>query len=324
MYLTLTAWLASAPQGLIPAAVWPWTVLSDLDTLAAVGAAAVLLWLYLYYAVRNERQRLQRANEIQETLYIYTRLAGELSIAERLGSPSQGDRNELLRRLQACKAAPYLTPHLHEQVQACLRDCDRARLELLHRSLEREIHKLTEERTRLLRRQHAPGWGLTWWRLISPAALPAAAGGSLLLIWQLWHESAGLPGSWHDWPHLLLWMRCLSGLLGIMGLYSALTLQRREYPNALSNLLSLAIAALALILWMGEEAAPYVLGAQLLLFLLGFRLTGGRSRKERPYVGHPDLMKMDPELHSMEQRTDQRAEEPAEEHTEKHADQDAL
>jgi hypothetical protein len=64
-----------------------------------------------------------------------------------------------------------------------------------------------------------------------------------------------------------------------------------------TSLLCLVIAAVALFQWIGPEASPYILAVQLVLFLIGFRLTRGRSRSDRPYVGHPGLIKADASQH---------------------------
>ncbi|MEC0183750.1 hypothetical protein P4H61_19875 [Paenibacillus peoriae] len=276
--------------------------------IALLLALFLLVWLYVHSATQLRNSRQQRLNELQESLRIYGRLAGCLQSAALDGSnEKQQYPNRLIHALQEAKAAPYLTPHLQEQVQASLRECDAFRRELLLKSLEREMNKLIEERRLVLLESHAPGWGTALWKLLRPAAGPLALTGMIWLVSRLLVELASssnvdsslsntMPSAY--WLIGCTWMRFVSGLIALLYAYRLMTLRRQNDLDVTAShfptsLLSIVIAAVALFQWIGPEASPYILAVQLVLFLLGFRLTRGRSRSDRPYVGHPGLMKAD-------------------------------
>ncbi|WP_025718610.1 hypothetical protein [Paenibacillus sp. 1-18] len=277
--------------------------------IAFLLALSLLVWLYVHSAAQLRNSRQQRLNELQESLRIYGRLAGCLQTSTQDGSSNekQPHPNGLIHALQEAKAAPYLTPHLQEQVQASLRECDAFRRELLLKSLEREMNKLIEERRLVLLESHAPSWGTALWKLLRPAAGPLALVGIVWLISRLLVELASYsnvdsslsnnaPSAY--WLIGCTWMRFVSGLIALLYLYRLMTLRRQNDLDVTAShfptsLLSMVIAAVAVFQWIGPEASPYILAVQLVLFLIGFRLTRGRSRSDRPYVGHPGLMKTD-------------------------------
>ncbi|WP_179031363.1 flagellar FliJ family protein [Paenibacillus kribbensis] len=276
--------------------------------IALLLALSLLVWLYVHSAAQLRNSRQQRLNELQDSLRIYGRLAGCLQTAA-LDSSNEKQQypNELIHALQEAKAAPYLTPHLQEQVQASLRECDAFRRELLLKSLEREMNKLIEERRLVLLESHAPGWGTALWKLLRPAAGPLALTGMIWLVSRLLVELASYsnvdsslsnttPSAY--WLIGCTWTRFVSGLIALLYAYRLMTLRRQNDLDVTAShfptsLLSMVISAVALFQWIGPEASPYILAVQLVLFLLGFRLTRGRSRSDRPYVGHPGLMKAD-------------------------------
>jgi hypothetical protein len=282
--------------------------------IAALLALFLLVWLYIHSAAQLRNSRRQRLDELQESLRIYGRLAGYLQTSSKdiiNSGEAHKAQSGLIHGLQEAKAAPYLTPHLQEQVQASLRECDPFRRELLLKSLEREMNKLIEERRLVLLESHAPGWGTALWKLLRPAAGPLVLAGIVWLISRLLMELAlysnvynSLPdaatsASWLIW---CTWMRFASGLIALLYVYRLMTLRRQNDLDVTAShfptsLLSMVIAAVALFQWIGPEASPYILAVQLILFLTGFRLTRGRSRSDRPYVGHPGLMKTDPSHH---------------------------
>lgn len=281
--------------------------------IAFLLALSLLVWLYVHSAVQLRNSRQQRLEELQESLRIYGRLAGCLQTVTRNGfnNGEKQHQNGLIHALQEAKAAPYLTPHLQEQVQASLRECDTFRRELLLKSLEREMNKLIEERRLVLLESHAPGWGTALWKLLRPAAGPLALAGIVWLISRLVMEliaysqvDVSLPDTAQSASWLIgcAWMRFVSGLIALLYIYRLMTLRRQNDLDVTAShfptsLLCMVIAAVALFQWIGPEASPYILAVQLVLFLIGFRLTRGRSRSDRPYVGHPGLIKADASQH---------------------------
>ncbi|MCC3379005.1 flagellar export protein FliJ [Paenibacillus farraposensis] len=291
--------------------------LTDLAALAAyispglialLLALSLLVWLYVHSAAQLRNSRQQRLNELQESLRIYGRLAGCLQTnIQNSSTEKQQQPNELIHALQETKAAPYLTPHLQEQVQSSLRECDASRSELLLKSLEREMNKLIEERRLVLLESHAPGWGTALWKLLRPAAGPLALAGIVWLISRLLVDltsysnmDSSLANSEPSayWLIGCTWMRFASGLIALLYVYRLMTLRKQNDLDVTAShfptsLLSIVMAAVALFQWIGPEAAPYILAAQFVLFLIGFWITRGRSRSDRPYVGQPGLMKAD-------------------------------
>ncbi|WP_311081216.1 flagellar export protein FliJ [Paenibacillus polymyxa] len=281
--------------------------------IAFLLALSLLVWLYVHSAAQLRNSRQQRLEELQESLRIYGRLAGCLQTATQNGfnTSEKQHQNGLIHALQEAKAAPYLTPHLQEQVQASLRECDTFRRELLLKSLEREMNKLIEERRLVLLESHAPGWGTALWKLLRPAAGPLALAGIVWLVSRLVaeliasnHVDVSLPdiAQSASWLKGYAWMRFVSGLIALLYVYRLMTLRRQNDLDVTAShfptsLLCLVIAAVALFQWIGPEASPYILAVQLVLFLIGFRLTRGRSRSDRPYVGHPSLIKADASQH---------------------------
>ncbi|MFB5678231.1 hypothetical protein ACE3NQ_16525 [Paenibacillus terreus] len=275
--LELTAFLPDHPAGV----------------LALLTAAAGMVWLYIHSAVQLRLSRRRRLDELQESLYLYGRLAGPLHAAVHGQQAEHGGDSGLVKALQECKSAPYLTPYLQEEIQNCLDRRDSSRISLLHRSLEREMNKLIEERRLLLKETHAPGWGSALWNLLRPAAAPAAVTGLALLTWRLVAELqlTGTPAPGMTLP--IVWMSYLSGLLAVIYAYRLLCLPRQNGIDVTASrlpasVLSFLIAAAALFQWIGPHASPYILGAQLVLLLSGFTFTRERPRSKRPYAGTPE------------------------------------
>ncbi|MDP4095998.1 hypothetical protein OIN60_04250 [Paenibacillus sp. P96] len=292
--MELTAFLTENPAGALPLLI----------------AAAVIVWLYAHSAVQLRLSRRRRLDELQESLYLYGRLAGPLHAAAH-GQQTESDGDiALVKALEECKSAPYLTPYLQEEIQNCLDRRDGSRISLLHRSLDREMNKLIEERRRLLQETHAPRWGTALWNLLRPAAAPAAVAGIVLLTWRLNLELQFADPALSGMTLSVVWMRYISGLLAVVYVYRLLSLRRQNGIDVTAShlpasVLSFLIAAVALLQWIGPHASPYILGAQLLLFLSGFMFTRERPRSKRPYAGTPDQTGQARQTDQDEQHTDQ-------------------
>ncbi|MNU39850.1 hypothetical protein D3C71_285530 [compost metagenome] len=270
--------------------VWSWLIQHPAGPyLAAVTA---LTFIALYAAARSSAWRVEQARleRLRLSLELYAAAAGPLQrAAEQRGANADAEAL-LMDRLQACKAAPYLPADLLGQIGAYLADGDEARLPLLHRALDREAVRLMEERAKLLARAEQPGWGLSLWlqlRALLPFAFAAAA--VLLTAWLLQALGAAPAAGGSDaaWTRAAIWARFASILLSLLLLYPVLLENRRPGGSmVLLRLLSIFIALLALIHLAGLETSLYVLAVQLLLFVLGFSLTGTKPRKARPFAGH--------------------------------------
>ncbi|WP_068613844.1 hypothetical protein [Paenibacillus tuaregi] len=274
--------------------VWSWV--TGHPTGPYLSALTVVIYIALYSAFRHRTWRMEQARleRLRHSLELSAAALSPLQrAAEQRGRGlSEEARAQLQDRLQACKAAPYLTADLQAQISAYLADGDEARLLLLHRALDREAARLMDERARLLARTEQPGWGLSLWlqlRAMLPFAFAAAA--VLLTAWLLQAlGSAPADGSSEaGWLRTAIWARFASILFSLLLLGPVLLGSRRPEPGgALLRLLSILIALLALIHLAGLETALYVLAVQLMLFGLGFSLTGKKPRKARPFAGHYD------------------------------------
>lgn len=277
------------------------TVSLSVPTIALIAFFIVLLlWLYIYHASTLKQNKYRRADELQDTLYAYSRLAGQLTLGlQREGLPGEPFHGALILALQESKSAPYLNLHVQEQIQACLDERDESRLELLQRTLDREMAKLAAERNQLLSMLHSPSWGQALWQIVQPLFAPLVAAGIGFLVYQFIVEiDSAITLSVYEW--IAVSARFVSGLITTAYIYILALSKPRTTTGFTNIILSILIILAALFHLVGLSAAPYVLGVQLLLFLLGFRLSKPPSRKERPYVGHPDLMSKRPVIHHTE------------------------
>lgn len=256
--------------------------------LAVLLAAAVFLGLYIYSATRLQAARSETLERIRQSLTLYTQLAGPLTaVIERSSSYAAPD-DQLVGLLQECKAADRLSVDLMEQIDIYLRDRDDSRLPQLSRTLEREMNRLVRERGELLRRIENPGWGIGLWLLLKPAVPGLAFAAAVLWTFELISELRS-PGAWAD-P--LVWGLWLSCMIATVSFYRLLMDSKRRSLGVIFYGLHLLIGAAALLNLIWSEASPYVLATQVMLYLTGFWFTSTRSRKERPYAGHPELLEM--------------------------------
>lgn len=265
----------------------------------------LLLWLYIYHSSSLKQNKYRRADELQDTLYAYSRLAGQLTLGlEREGLPGEPYHGALILALQESKSAPCLHPYVQEQIQGCLDDRDESRLELLQRTLDREMIKLTAERNTLLSALHSPSWGQAFWQIIQPLFAPLAAVGITWVVYQFVVASkAPEVLTTYDW--VTISARFVSGLITTSYIYIIALSKPRTTTGFTNFILSALIILAALLHFVGPIAAPYVLGIQILLFLLGFRFSKPPSRKERPYAGHPDFMSKRPVIQHTEISADE-------------------
>lgn len=256
--------------------------------LAVLLSAAVFLGIYIYSATRLQAARTETLERIRQSLTLYTQLAGPLTAV--IEHPDEADLpdEQLVGLLQECKAADRLTMDLLEQIDNYLRDRDDSRLPQLSRTLEREMNGLVRERGELLRRIETPGWGSGLWLLLKPAvpgvAFAAAVFWTFELISELQYPEA--------WTAPEVWFLWLSWMIATVSFYRLLMDSRRRSLGVIFYGLHFLIAATALPNLIWPEASPYVLATQLILYLTGFWFTSTRSRKERPYAGHPELLEM--------------------------------
>jgi hypothetical protein len=277
-----------------------WLQLPEHSALAAFLALSAFLALYGATRRKIARDEQSRLEYVNSTLDRYAAAAGSLMSAMELPSQSHLDpvvQRGLRDKLLACRAAPYTSENLLAQISAFAEDGDASRLPLLLRTIERESESLIAERDKLFRQMERPGWGSWLWRVFRPV-LPAlfAAAFFLTLLW-LWRL---LGTSLFDetetvWDLAAGWMRLTSCWFALLLLYLAVMGGRNRHVNAVpARLLATLIALLAAGHLAGSRFAPYIWGAQLLLFLGGFRLNRRKPRKARPYVGH-DPLPMTPE-----------------------------
>ncbi|WP_106769104.1 hypothetical protein [Paenibacillus faecalis] len=256
--------------------------------LTVLLAATVFLGMYIYSATRLSAARTETLERIRQSLTLYTQLAGPLTAVIEHADETDISEEQLVSLLQECKAADRLTMDLLRQIDAYLRDKDASRLPQLSRTLEREMNELVCERADMLRRIEAPSWGIGLWQLLKPAvpgiALASAVFWTFDLISNLQFPEA--------WTTLEVWTLWLSWMMATVSFYQLFMDTRRRPLNVIFYGLHFLIVAAASLNLIWTEVSPYVLATQLLLYLAGFSFTSTRSRKERPYAGDPELLKM--------------------------------
>lgn len=274
--------------------------------LAALLGAAVFLGLYIYSASRLQAERMEMLERIRQSLTFYTQLAGPLAQAAAAADKPENTQEDGAASIKVppsgvseaeehitglmleCKAADRLTPDLLEQINAYLNDRDASRLPLLSKTLERETNRLVRERSTLLARIEKPGWGLGLWLLLKPAVPGAAFAGAIL-----W--TSGLIGALREtggWMQPEIWCLWLSAMTATLSFFRLLMDSGRPNRGAVFHLLHGLIAAAALPLLFWPEASPYTFATQVMLYLAGFWFHSAPSRKERPFVGHPELREL--------------------------------
>lgn len=286
-----------------------WLQQHERTVLTSFLALSLFLGLYVASERKTSRRERSRLDHLRYSLELYSAAAGPLIRAVNRTGDSPNEQELLSDKLLACRAAPYITADLLTQIGAYINDQDPTRLPLLQKSLERESEHLIEERESLLSGIERPGWGLSFWQQIRPIVpflFSLALFFCLCWLFQLIEESRmGTANS--DLSLLNSWTCFASVLFSLLVLYPALIGgRRRTEGSALLWSLSIFIALLGLLHTISLELAPYIFGAQVLLFLLGFTLTGSKPRKSRPYVGHyvqdqenaQPIESSDEELHS--------------------------
>ncbi|MGG6311619.1 hypothetical protein [Paenibacillus macerans] len=268
-----------------------WLQQHDHSALAAFLTLATFLGLYQASRRKSAREERSRLDYVKSSLELYAAATGPLMSALDKPPLTAAEKSELLGKLLACRAAPYATEHALAQITAFAADGDETRLSLLLRTIERESESLIAERDKLLRQIERPGWGRWLWRTIRhalPALFAAGFFVTLIWLWRLLEDSiAGGTGTGGSWELALAWMQLVSTWFSLLLLYPVAAGGTYKHADtAPARLLAAAIAMLAVVHFAGSLFAPYVLGAQVLLFLAGFRLNGRKPRKARPYVGH--------------------------------------
>lgn len=266
------------------------------DHAALAAFLALFAFVALYVASRNQLIRGERIrlDYINSTLERYAAAAGALMSATESSSSTLSDLSALRDKLLACRAAPYVSENVLAQINAFIEDHETSRMPLLLRTIERESETLIADRDKLLRQMEGPGWGSWLWRMSRPGlsgVLATAFFISLLWLWHLLDTSlSGHAGDRSAWEWALDWIQLASTWLALLMLSLAVMGGRNRHVNAVpARLLAALIAVLAVGHWAGAWLAPYILGAQLLLFLGGFRLNSRKPRRARPYVGHHPL-----------------------------------
>lgn len=279
------------------------TFMSSIEGVMVIGLAVVLfIWMYIRTATQLRISGNERLERLQQSLVLYSRVTGPLGEIITKNTHDPDEVSHLVFQLQECKAAPLLTRDIHEQIDGYIRERDETRLQLLYKSLEREVNRRIEEQSALLRKLDNPSWGLSFWLLLKPTIPFVTA--IAVLFWGLQlYQVLRFTGNSISFPGDIVnaWARFVSCLVATSSLYLVLRDTKRTAYRAVYNLLCILISAAALLHILGLSIAPYILAVQLILYLAGFSLTPHRSRRERPYAGHDlSLKETTPLIHEDE------------------------
>lgn|GEM_PF-839653 len=265
-----------------------WLLAPKPAALTAFLALALFLGLYGGSALGLRRKEQARLRRLEASLTLYAAAESALLHLHARTELSRAEEQLLLDRLLACRAAPYLSEDALSQISAYAGERDRARLPLLLKTLERENDRMCAERDKLLRRTESPGWGQAFWRQLRPG-IPFLFAAALLylLSWLLRTLNGEIVLGNGLEEMAAAWSLFVSALFSLALLYPAIMGGYRPGAGAvLLRIWSVLIAALSLLLLLNPSFAPFILILQLLLFLAGFRLTGTKPRKSRPFAGH--------------------------------------
>lgn len=276
---------------MIPLSLTEWMNSFWMFGMSWLGIILGLTGLIVSYAVtiKFSAERIRsRIDRIGTSLQLYAAAESALLTMSEETVRSREDRQLLLDRLLSCRSAPYITADITAQIAAYAEDPDAARLPLLLKTLQRESERLCMERGLLLRRSERPGWGYSFWRQIRPAipflfiiALLTLFNWLVYLIGVMNVADASLAGLINAWSQFV------SALFSLILLYPAMMDGDRPSTGyLLLRLWSILIAGLYLLNLIGGAFAPYILVLQVLLFLVGFRFTGSKPRRSRPFAGH--------------------------------------
>ncbi|MNJ51535.1 hypothetical protein D3C77_468440 [compost metagenome] len=157
------------------------------------------------------------------------------------------------------------------------------RLMMVYQQLEIEMEHLRRKRIHLLELIESPRLGSLLWQLIAPA-IPFVFTVILFfdfyaLTWLI-TQSQRVDISYemiNDW---LAWL-CIN-----IALLTAYPLCTAQLKKAHYILLSLGITIVGIIAWYLPITAPYVLGVQLIMLIIGISTKDDKPRKKRPFAGH--------------------------------------
>ncbi|WP_334077470.1 hypothetical protein [Paenibacillus sanfengchensis] len=264
--------------------------LRDLSPAAITASLALALFLGLYgvSALSFRRREQARLRRLDASLKLYAAAESALIHLHARTELSQAEERLLLDRLLACRAAPYLSEDAMAQISTYAGERDLARLPRLLKTLERENDRMCAERDKLLRHTESPGWGQAFWRQVRPG-VPFLFAAALLYLfsWLLRALNGEIAVGNEGEAVISAWSLFGSALFSLALLYPVVMGGNRPGSGAvLHRLWSVLISALFLLHLVNPSFAPFVLTLQLLLFLAGFRLTGTKPRKSRPFAGH--------------------------------------
>lgn len=270
-----------------------WLQQHERTALASFLALALFLGLYGVSERKMARKERSRLDHLRISLELFSAAAGPLMRKVHKLETASYEEELLSDRLLACRAAPYITADLLVQIGAYINDQDPARLPLLQKTLERESERLIEERENLLSGIERPSWGQSLWQQVRPILPFLFASALLFCFGWLFKLIIDLSVGTTIEGRILLnnWTCFVSVIFSLLLLYPALMGGRRKVEGAaLLQALSIFIALISLIHWISLDLSPYILGAQALLFFVGFVLAGNKPRRSRPFAGHYDQM----------------------------------
>lgn len=252
-------------------------------TLLDVIALILFVIIYGLAKYRASQKLKDKYDRLGYTMELYLEIWGEITKFNSIPSPSDIELHTFIATLKKCKAAPHITSNLLGQIEMYSLRPEADRLLMVYQQLEIEMEHLRKRRITLLERIESPRLGSLLWQLIAPI-IPFVF--AVIIFFDFCVLTRLITYSLHtdmsykiitDW---IIWL-CIN-----LALLTAYPLCTAQLKKAHYILLSLGITIVGIIAWYFPIIAPYILGLQLILLIIGITTKDDKPRKKRPFAGH--------------------------------------
>lgn len=271
-------------------------------TLLDVIALILFVIIYGLAKYRASQKLKDEYDRLGYTMDLYLEIWGEITKFNSISSPSDIELHTFIATLKKCKAAPHITSNLLGQIEMYSLHPEGDRLMMVYQQLELEMELVRKKRIHVLERIESPRLGSLLWQLIAPV-IPFVFAVIIFfdfhaLTWLI-SQSQHTEVSYELVTDWITWL-CIN-----LALLTAYPLCTAQLKKAHYILLSLGITIVGIIAWYFPIAAPYFLGIQLIMLIIGISTKDDKPRKKRPYAGHTAEPTSSSDKHSLGERPDQ-------------------